>query len=157
MRVVLDTSAIIYLNDFRSFEEIITSEDVIKEVKDKISSIKLSSLNLNIMEPKGQTMEMIERSAKETGDFGELSKTDMKVLALAKENDCTIISDDRSVQNVAEKLGIKYVSIFNERIKKMIMWKKYCKNCRKYFEDGEVCPICGGKIVRLPAEAKNIR
>lgn len=157
MRVVLDTSAIIYLNDFRKFEEMITSDDVVKEVRDRITSLKLSSLNLKVVEPKNETVNEIKETAKETGDLEKLSKTDLKVLALARENSYTIISDDRNIQNVAEKLGIKYLSIFNKKITKLITWKKFCKNCNKFFEKEKICPICGEKLVRVPVSSAEIK
>ena len=155
MKVVLDTSAIIYLSDFRKFEEIFTVEEVLEEVKDRISSLKLSSLNLKVEEPERESLEIVKNAARETGDLEKLSETDLKVIALAKEKDCTIISDDRSVQNVAEKLGIKYISIFSKKISKLIAWGKYCKNCKKFFE-GKVCPVCGSKLVRRPKEFVNL-
>lgn len=157
MRVVLDTSAIIYLNDFRKFEEMITCDDVVKEVKDKMTSLKLSGLNLKVNEPKIETVERIKEIAKETGDLEKLSKTDLKVLALAKESNCTIISDDRGIQNVAEKLKIKYISIFSKKITRLIRWRKFCRNCGKFFERGMVCSICGGRLARVPISSMEIK
>lgn len=156
MKVVLDTSAIIYLNDFRKFEEMLTVQDVIEEIKDKITSMKLAGLKLKIVEPKKESIEEIIKVARETGDLEKLSRTDIKILALAKENSCTIISDDYNVQNIAEKMGIKYISIFSKKITKLIKWKKFCKNCKKYFEEEKICSFCGGKLIRVPIEAKNI-
>jgi len=156
MKVVLDTSAIIYLNDFRKFDEMITAQDVIDEVKDRITAMKLSSLNLKIIEPMKKTIEEIRKVAKETSDLEKLSKTDIKILALAKENNCVIISDDYNIQNVAEKIGINYTPIFSKKITKLIKWKKFCKNCKKYFEKEKFCSVCGEKLVRVPVESKEI-
>ncbi len=156
MKVVLDTSAIIYLNDFRKFDEILTVQEVVDEVKDRTTAMKLSGLSFKIFEPSKAAIEEIEKTAKETGDLEKLSDTDVKVLALAKENNCTIISDDRNIQNVAEKLGIRYVSIFNEKITKLITWKRFCKNCKKFYDRKEVCAICGEKLARVPESSVKI-
>jgi UPF0271 protein len=156
MRVVLDTSAIIYLNDFRKFEEILTVQEVVDEVKDKISSIKLSSLKLKVVEPSEKVLEEIKDAARESGDLEKLSETDLKVLAAARESNSKIISDDRNVQNVAEKIGIKYVSVFNKKITKLITWKNYCKNCKKFF-DKKNCPICGSKLMRVAGKAVELK
>jgi len=156
MRVVLDTSSLIYLSDFRKFEEIFTVNSVIKEVKDRITALKLSGLELKIVEPKIESINEIKKTAKLTSDLERLSKTDIEVLAAAKEKNCTIISDDKSIQNVAEKLGINYISIFSKKITKLITWKKYCKNCKKFFE-GRECPVCGGKLVMIPGKSVEIR
>jgi UPF0271 protein len=156
MKVVLDTSAIIYLNDFRNFDEILTVSEVVQEVKDRITSMKLSSLNIKILEPSDFAMKEIEETARKTGDLEKLSKTDLKILSLAKENNCTIISDDRNIQNVAEKIGIEYISTFNKKITKLITWKKFCKNCQKYYDEGSVCDVCGSKLMRIPVNAKDV-
>src|SRR4030042_5690148 len=102
MKVVLDTSAIIYLNDFRKFDEIITVQEVVEEVKDKVSSMKLSGLRFKVVEPSKEEIDEIKKIAKETGDLEKLSITDIKVLALAKEKTCSVISDERNGKNIAE-------------------------------------------------------
>lgn len=156
MKVVLDTSAIIYLNDFRHFEEIFTVNEVINEVKDQITRMKLYGIKLKIVEPRKDSLENIKRIAEKTGDLEKLSETDVKVLALAKELNCKIISDDRNIQNVAEKIGLEYISLFSEKISKFIIWKKYCRSCKKYFDGGEVCKICGGKLSRVMEKSTKI-
>jgi len=149
MRVVLDTSAIIYLNDFRNFDEMFVVDEVVKEVKDRTSEMKLLGLKLKVVEPSKKNVDEIKNVARKTGDLEKLSGTDIKVLALAKDTSSTIVSDDRNIQNVAEKLGIKYISIFNKKITKLITWKNYCKNCKRFFEKKD-CPICGSKLIRVP-------
>ncbi|MEM5800450.1 MAG: ribonuclease VapC [Candidatus Aenigmatarchaeota archaeon] len=155
MRVVIDTSGLIYLNYFRTFEEIFTVPEVIEEVKDRLTSLKVSGLNLKVENPSRESIKEVKKIAKETGDLEKLSKTDLKLLALAKEKELVIVSDDRNVQNVAEKIGIKYISIFSKKITKLITWKKYCKNCKKFFQ-GKVCPICGMKLIKIPKKTKYI-
>lgn len=156
MKVVFDTSAFIYLYDFRKFEEIYTVQEVLNEVKDKMSMIKLSALNLRVREPLPKYLTLVKKTASKTGDLEKLSLTDLKVLALAKELNLTLISDDRSVQNVAEKLGLKYFSVFNPKISRFIIWEKFCPSCKKKFKEGSVCPTCGEKLKRIPKRLKKI-
>jgi UPF0271 protein len=156
MKAALDTSAFIYLNDFRKFDEILTVQEVVNEVKDKVSSMKLSGLNFRIVEPSDNSIKEIKKIAKETGDLEKLSKTDIKILALAKENNCTIISDDRCIQNVAERLEIQYVSVFNQKITSLITWKKYCRSCKKFYDGKDICPVCGSKLVRTPSKSEKV-
>jgi UPF0271 protein len=156
MRVVLDTSAFIYLNDFRSFDEILTVQEVVDEVKDKVSSMKLSSMKIKIVEPAKKVVDEIKSTAKKTGDLEKLSETDVKVLAAARENSCTIISDDRNIQNVAEKLSIVYMSVFNKKISRLIEWKKFCKACKKFYDDGEQCNVCGSKLTRVAKKSIDV-
>jgi rRNA maturation endonuclease Nob1 len=157
MRVVLDTSAIIYLNDFRKFDEMFIVDEVVKEVKDKISSMKLSGLNLKIVEPEKEFVKKIEDVARGLGDLEKLSETDKKILALGLEKNCTIVSDDRNIQNVAEKIGIKYISVFSGKITKLITWKYFCGNCKKFFEGKKECPVCGEKLKRVPKSQEEIK
>jgi UPF0271 protein len=152
MKVILDTSSLIYLNDFRGFSEIFTVQEVVDEVKDKISKIKLNSLKLKVIEPSKGNLKKVEGVAKKTGDLEKLSKTDLKVLAAAAENEAVIISDDRNIQNVAEEMKLKYISIFNKEISKKFKWKKICKSCGYVSEEMDSCPRCGSKTVRVVEE-----
>lgn len=154
----MDTSAIIYLNDFRKFDEIIITPSVIKEVKDKVSLFKLASLkNFKILEPSHKSIKEVEKIARVTGDIEQLSKTDLEVLALAKEFNVAIISDDKSIQNVAEKMRLKYLSIFSKKISKLIIWREFCRFCKKYYERKKVCPVCGNKLIRVPKKQIEIK
>lgn len=156
MKVALDTTAIIYLNDFRMFDEIFTVSDVVDEVKDKINILKLSGIKLKVIDPMESSVKEVEETAKETGDLEKLSKTDIKILALAKENGLDIVSDDYNIQNVAEKIGIRYISLFSQKITKLIRWGNYCDNCKRFFEDRTVCQTCGNKLVRKPVKEELI-
>lgn len=150
MKVVLDTSALIYLHDFYHFEKIVSVPEVVEEVKDRVSKFKLASMKLKLLEPKKNSIDKIKRTAEKTGDIEKLSKTDIKVLATALETGYTIISDDFNIQNVAEKLKLKYISTFSPRIKELIVWKKYCKECKKiFFVKRTFCPMCGSKLKKI--------
>ena len=156
MKVLLDTSALIYMSDFRKFDEILTVSSVIREVKDIASKMKLESLSLKVVEPSKEMVAEIRKVAKGTNDLEKLSKTDIDVIAAAKENGCTIVSDDRNVQNVAEKMGMKFISVYNKGITDLVEWGSYCRNCKKYFE-GKECPICGGLLERVRRKSSEIR
>jgi UPF0271 protein len=164
-KAVLDTSALIYLNDFRPFDCVFTVSEVLREVKDRTTAMKLStlsSLGLKVFEPSKGSMEAVERAAKETGDFAQLSETDKKVLALANDlsDDCVIVSDDMGVQNVAERMGIRYMSVFNRRISRMVKWGRYCGNCKKYYGKEykmRACEVCGGELKRVPLNSELVK
>jgi len=129
-RVVLDTTALIFLSDFSSFENAYTVQEVVEEVKDRLTAMKLSAMleKLKVLEPDNESVEKIKELSKETGDFEKLSEADIKVIALAKQLNanrtvCVLISDDYNVQNVAGHLGIKCISVFNPAIKRLIKWR----------------------------------
>jgi UPF0271 protein len=156
MKVVLDTSALIYLSDFRGFGEMLTVQEVIEEVRDRTTAMKLFGVNVKVLEPAGWTLKKVRQTARKTGDIDKLSKTDMKLLALAEQQGATIVSDDRNVQNVAERMQIPYLSVFNEKITKLITWRKYCSNCKKYFNSGRTCRLCGSRLKRVPIDSKKV-
>ncbi len=149
MKVALDTSAIIYLNNFRDME-MFTVPEVIDEVKDKVSTLKLSGMDIKILEPGEDFVKFVKSAAKGTGDMLKLSKTDIKILAIAKENKLTIISDDYNVQNTADRLGIEFISVFNPRITKQIHWRSYCSSCRRFYDNKTSCPRCGSALTKRP-------
>jgi UPF0271 protein len=119
--------------------------------------MKLSALRLKVVEADEKIIKEVIEVARQTGDLEKLSKTDIEVIAAAKESNCTIISDDRNIQNVAEKIGINYISIFSKKITKLVTWKKYCENCKKNYSYEKVCPTCGAELKRAPASSKKIK
>jgi len=151
MKAVLDTSAIIYLEDFRKFDKIFTTSSVLSEVKDQITELKLPAIGAKILEPSKKAVDKIKAVSKKTGDLEKLSQTDIEVLALAKELDATVVSDDYNIQNVAKKIGLKYISVFSKGIKELFTWGKFCQNCKKYFgNEARKCPVCGSELRRVP-------
>jgi UPF0271 protein len=151
MKVVLDTSALIYLQDFRKFDEIFIPPLVVEEVKDKLSSIKLASINAKVLEPSEENIRKIKDMAEKTGDLEKISKADIQVLALAKETKSSIISDDYNIQNIAKKMGLNYIPVLSKGIKEFFVWKKYCPSCKRHFKSElKECPVCGARLKRLP-------
>lgn len=124
-RVVLDTTALIFLADFSAFEEVCTVQDVVDEVKDRMTSMKLAALlkELKVIEPSRMSVDEVKEIAEQTGDLPRLSETDIKVLALARQTGGILISDDYGIQNVAGHAGIKFVSVHNPEIKKLRKWQ----------------------------------
>ena len=89
-----------------------------------------------------------------TGD--NLSVTDIKIIALAIELNSPLISEDYGIQNVSSMMNVKYKSIRESGIKKIINWEYYCMGCRKiYSKDKKICQDCGSIIKRRPKH-KNI-
>ena len=82
-----------------------------------------------------------------TVDSIRLSSVDIDLLALAKDMDATILTDDYSIQNTAKFLGIKYKAVGLKAIKKLVKWNYKCLGCGKVF-DKEMpdCPVCGSKL-----------
>ncbi|MCD4702743.1 MAG: NOB1 family endonuclease [Methanosarcinaceae archaeon] len=87
-------------------------------------------------------------TARHTQDAEELSATDIDILAKALEykEDAVLLTDDYAVQNVAAVMGINVAPISQKKIKDVLVWGKRCTGCRRKFDEGDVCPVCGSKL-----------
>lgn len=167
--LVLDTSAFIAGYEPASGRgEHYTVVEVLEELRDSIARLRLQAAldsgNLKIKKPWKRFREKVVRAAEEVGDLASLSPADISILALALQlkglhKDLALISEDYSVQNVADRLGISYVSLATMGISHRIVWLTYCPGCRRTYEKhipGGVCPICGTKLKRKPLRKSQV-
>ncbi len=151
------------MDPFTIREEQITTPKVEEEVK-KNSLIQLrfatavECRRIRISNPSPKFLGMVKTCAKSIGDSFYLSETDLQVLALALEireqgRLPQIVTDDYSIQNVAAKLDLSFVTLSTFGIKRVFNWIRYCPAChRTYpsnFKETE-CPICGTQLKRKP-------
>jgi UPF0271 protein len=146
---VLDSSA--FINEYHTDEDIASIPLVQEELEDesafRFDAMEGSGMHIHI--PAQGTVERIERAARETGDFEELSETDTRLLATAFELDATLVTDDYAMQNVAERVGIDVKVIAREGISEQRSWSFQCQGCgREFDENRERCPICGSDLAR---------
>ena len=157
--VVLDTSAFIMGFNPSGTSGAYTVEEVEKELLQGTTPyLRLQTSkekgDLRIQEPSSQSRKRIEGAAGETGDRGQLSSADMSIVALALDlkdsgEEPVIVSDDYSVQNLAEHLGLKYEALASFGIVHKFRWMMYCPACgRRFSEPGKKCPVCGTDLKR---------
>lgn len=81
---VVDANAIISLGSTLASlgEVLLTTEEVLAEVKDSASRAALAQLQLVCQEPSDSAVRIISAFAKKTGDFHQLSGEDLRILAL---------------------------------------------------------------------------
>ena len=163
--LVLDTSA--FLAGFDQFsigEEQYTAPMVREEVTGASMprvrfNTAVESGKLQVRTPDKGFLEGVKASAKAVGDAFFLSETDLQVLALALELKTRgflprIVSDDYSIQNVANQLGIEFASLATFGIRFRLQWVRYCPACgRRYPADykSSKCEVCGTELKRKPA------
>ena len=98
--------------------------DEIKHIKknhDALGTL-LETNRLKIREPDKESTNAAIKAAKDTGDFPQLSKQDISIIALCIEMNGEIISDDFAISNVAKNLGLKNITnndSGNKRCRKM--------------------------------------
>jgi UPF0271 protein len=146
---ILDSSA--FINEYHTDERIATIPLVREELEDesayRFDAMEGSGMHLHI--PDEETVERIERAARETGDLAELSRTDIRLVAAAFELDGRLVTDDYAMQNVAEKLEVPVEVIARDGISEQREWKFQCQGCGREFDDKhDRCPICGSELSR---------
>ena len=104
-------------------------------------------MHMHIPEP--ETVERVERAARETGDLATLSDTDVRLVAASFELDARLVTDDYAMQNVAEKLNVSVEVIAQEGIDEQRDWRFQCAGCGREFEENhDRCPVCGSDLSR---------
>jgi len=168
--IVLDTSAFIAGFDPHAISE---KQYTVPEVKNELNTDSMPWMRFNaaidngkvmIMKPKESFFQEILETSKKVGDIRYLSKADLQVLALAlelKDNGLRplIVTDDYSIQNVANKIDVEFTALMTFGIKFRFKWILYCPACyRKYPSDYRFksCDVCGTELKRKPRKKKRI-
>ncbi len=158
---ILDASAFYAGVPFRSSENCFTTSLVYDEIKhikknhDALGTL-LETNRLKIREPDSKSIKRAIKSSKETGDFPQLSKQDISIIALCIEMKGQIISDDFAISNVAKNLGLVILPIMTNGIKDVGKWVYYCPGCRANHTTGKECPMCGTLLKRKLLKEKSV-
>ena len=149
---ILDASAFYAGVPFRSSDDCFTTSLVYDEIKhikknhDALGTL-LETNRLKIREPDSESTKRAIQASKKTGDFPQLSKQDISIIALCIETNGQIISDDFAISNVAKNLGLKILPIMTNGIADVGKWVHYCPGC-KTNHSGIECPACGTPLKR---------
>jgi len=150
---ILDASAFYAGVPFRSSHDYYTTSIVYDEIKhikknhDALGML-LETNRLKIREPDEKSTEAAIKAARDTGDFPQLSKEDISIIALCIEMNGEIISDDFAISNVSKNLGLKISHIMTQGIKDVGKWVHYCPGCRTNHTNEKECPMCGTPLKR---------
>jgi UPF0271 protein len=162
--IVLDTSAFIAGFDPLAVPE---KQYTVPEVKKELIAgsmpwmrfnAAIENRKLTVRNPKSSVLQEIQEASRKVGDMRYLSEADLQVLALALELKGSglsplIITDDYSIQNVANKIDVEFTSLMTFGIKFRFKWILYCPACfRKYPSDYKfkACEVCGTELKRKP-------
>jgi len=118
----------------------------------------IENRKLTVRSPKSSFFQDIREASRKVGDMRYLSEADLQVLALALELkgrglSPVIVTDDYSIQNVANKIDVEFTSLMTFGIKFRFKWILYCPACyRKYPSDYKFksCEVCGTELKRKP-------
>ncbi len=125
----------------------------------------VESGKLKVRAPKKSFIDKVKASARLVGDSFFLSEADLQVLALALELRAmdlapSIATDDYSIQNVANQMGIEFASLITLGIRFRLQWLRYCPACHKRYPanyKSKRCEICGTELKRKPLRKKLLK
>lgn len=148
MKRVLDTSALLTGRQFPG--ELVTVPGVLRELTRHGMTPQLEAIlenQVHVLSPSAAALERIRTESEATGDAPRLSPTDRELLALALEVQGTLVTDDYSIQNVCQRLGLPFEAVLAPGIRETWEWSYRCKGCgRTWPEWHEECPICGSLL-----------
>ena len=157
---VLDASAFYVGIPFASQEKSYTTPAIFEEIKHikknhEAINVLLDTKRLEIIEPDVQYVEKVLSKAKNTGDFHNLSKEDISVIALCMQLKAELITDDFAVSNIARHLNLNVIPIMTSGITRVVDWIYFCPGCQKTFSHISECPLCGNKLRRKLSKRKS--
>lgn len=129
----------------------------IKHIKKNHDAIQilLDTQRLLIKDPNLETINIVKKNAKKTGDYNQLSESDFSVLALTVELKGELVSDDFALSNLGKSIGIKIIPIMTSGIKELRKTTLYCPGCNENFENGKTCPNCGTVLKKRSSKRKS--
>jgi len=146
---LLDTSA--FIHEYHT-DEPTASIPAVKEELEGGTALRYDAeegSGMYVHVPADDSVTQVRKAARESGDAGELSGTDLRLVAAALELDATLVTDDYAMQNVAERLDIDVQVIAREGISEEREWTFQCAGCGRTFdEQKERCPVCGSDLTR---------
>lgn len=163
--LVLDSSAFVMGYDPLSIRERqVTTPSIERELKvENVIWLRFKMAcetgKLELRSPSSNARRIVDELSRATGDFGRLSEVDREVLAVAEDlkregYSPVIVSDDYSIQNVADQLKLEYVSLSTLGIRYRFKWVPYCPACHKRYpsnSSAKTCGVCGTLLKRRPS------
>lgn len=147
---ILDTCA--FLTQKHPTGEFVTVPGIKTEIVNRQSLQYFENMlatHLKVMKAQKDSYDVVNKEAKETGDYDVLSKVDMDILALGYECKGTIITDDFAIQNVALALEVKFLSCSGKVISEKRAWRYKCTACNhKEKVKLKNCSVCGNEEIR---------
>lgn len=150
---ILDASAFYAGIPFASSEKSFTTQDVFDEIKHikkdhKAIEMILETKRLEIMTPESEYINKVLLKSKDTGDFQNLSISDISVIALCLQLNAELVTDDFAVSNLAKQLNLTVIPVMTTGITRLANWIYFCSGCEKTFSNISKCPFCGNKLSR---------
>ena len=157
---IFDASAFYAGIPFASQEKGYTTSVVFDEIKHikknhDALNILVETKRVEILDPEKEYITKVLTKAKKTGDFQNLSKGDVSVIALCLQKDGELVTDDYAISNTAKQLNLKVIPIMTQGISEVKDWVYFCSGCEKIFSKISKCPICGSNLSRRSGKSES--
>ncbi len=140
--VVLDASSLSAGWQPEPGSRVVTPSRVWREMEE----LGAPPFEVGIAEPSPGSLDSVRAASAGTGDDIRLSNADFDLLALASDMGALLVTEDFSVQNLAETLSIPWTSV-GRPISEVRKWRYRCKGCLKVFDERyDDCPVCGSEL-----------
>lgn len=149
---ILDATSFYAGIPFASQDEYHTTPQVfdeIKHIKKRHGALEvlIESGRLRIVEPEKQFVDQAVKKSMDSGDYQQLSRGDISVIALCLQLGGEIVTDDFAVSNVAKHLGLAVLPVMTGGAEKLD-WTYFCPGCETVSPRAKVCQVCGTPLVR---------
>ncbi len=143
----------------RMYPRMLTVPEVTAELESTEAGQRFDAEQVTVMVPSDQSVAQVVDTVRDCGE--DLSEADRRLVALALDQDATLVTDDYGVQNVAAAMDVSYTGFQREEIEEQISWIYRCTGCEKTFDpDGiqgnERCPVCGCALKQVPDEKDTV-
>jgi rRNA maturation endonuclease Nob1 len=142
---VVDTNVVIHGRNDASLKNAFTVPEVFNELESDEARRKGSLLDLKVREPSEEKLEEVNNLSDSINS--PTSDVDEKIVALASTLNETLLTDDKSMQNLALHLEISFQGYMEDGVEEKIEWCFRCSNCREKTTDQSRCPHCGSQAV----------
>jgi UPF0271 protein len=159
--LVVDTSALMAQVQYAAPDvELATTPLLLDEMRrhglEETVQTLVDTQKMRVLTPTRASIGAVAAAAKGSGDLQYLSDADQELVALALDlsqqgYSPVVLTDDYSIQNVAQRLSIEVRGVGQVGIRDVIEWETYCKACHRRFPGGakgDICPICGTPLRR---------
>lgn len=159
--LVVDTSALMAQVQYAAPDvELATTPLLLDEMREHGLEETVQTLvdtrKMRVLAPTQASLKAVAEAAKGLGDLKYLSEPDQQLLALAVDLSqqgyyAVVLTDDYSIQNVAQQLSLGIRGVGQAGIRNVIEWETYCSACHRRFPPGakgDICPVCGTPLKR---------
>ena len=146
--LALDSS--FFIEDRSPDEKAVTLPEVRDELEDtsRFRFDAATGQGMRLETPSDEAVRRVRNAAEETGDASVLSETDVRLVALAHEEQATLVTDDYAMQNVASRLGVETRGAGKEEIEEQRDWRYQCAGCGRVYDEKKRCEVCGAETTR---------